>query len=121
MAFHHYGQYITSGILITNYLPRLSGVSSEDRRFGWGEKGGLIYQKEYLEFFLDSRHLDRLKEILKKTANNTDFSYMVSNRSGSVQLSNWSPHAVNTLTWGSFPSKSVSSLVICQHSLATFQ
>lgn len=103
-AFQHYGQYITGGgLLITNYLPRLNGLCSEDRRLGWGEKGGKIYQKEYLEFFLAPHHLGRLTAVLQATANNHDISYMVSNRSGSVQLSNWSPHTVNTLSWGSFP------------------
>lgn len=105
-AFQHYGQYITGGgLLITNYLPRLNGLCSEDRRLGWGEKGGKIYQKEYLEFFLAPHHLGRLTAVIQATANNHDISYIVSNRSGSVQLSNWSPHTVNTLSWGSFPGK----------------
>lgn len=66
-----------------------------------------MYQKEYLEFFLDPRHLDRLKEILQSSDN---ISYILSNRSGSVNVSNWSPHAsFNTLSWALFPSKCVSS------------
>lgn len=109
-AFLHYGQYITNGLLITNYLPRFSGIPSEDERYGWGEKGGQIYQKEYLEFFLEPRHLERLTEILQKRNADNAVSYTVSNGSGSMQLSNWSPHAsFNTLSWGLFASKCASS------------
>ena len=101
-AFMHYGQYIMAGILITNYLPRFNAINSEDKRYGWGEPNGYLYQKEYLEFFIDARYLERLKSILAGTK---CVSYHVTNRDGSVRHTNWPLHHPITLCWGLFPSK----------------
>ena len=90
-----------SGILITNYLPKFNGISSNDSRHGWGGPNGSLYQKEYLEFFIDPTHLDRLKSIVQSSSN---VSYHISNRKGTVKLTNWPQHPV-TLCWAKFPSK----------------
>ncbi|EKX53021.1 hypothetical protein GUITHDRAFT_51215, partial [Guillardia theta CCMP2712] len=57
-TLNHYG-YLT-----INSQPRVNGAPSEDEQFGWGPRGGHVYQKAYLEFFCSPGNLDRLLEAL---------------------------------------------------------
>lgn len=97
-----------SGILITNYLPRFNGISSNDRRHGWGEEKGTLYQKEYIEFFIDPCYLERLQSILQESSS---LNYLISNQSGTIQMTNWPQHPL-TISWGKFPSKSAPSSLL---------
>lgn len=98
-----YGCFISKGVLIINYQPSLNGGKSEE---GWGEPNGYIYQKEYLEFFLNNQHLPRL---LASLAEAKCVSYAISNRDESVLHSNWPKQIPITLSWGLFPSKYLQS------------
>ncbi|KAJ6224633.1 hypothetical protein RDWZM_003178 [Blomia tropicalis] len=100
-AFTHYGRYIKNGLLITNYLPGFGAINQADDRYGWGEPNGVVYQKEYLEFFFDSSHLDRLKGKLERAQS---VSYCITNRNRTIWLSNWPQHNPITISWGLFPS-----------------
>ena len=100
--FNQYGSYVLSGLLITNYQPRLNALNSEDGEFGWGEKSGYIYQKEYIEFFLNTQYLTKLKANLE---NAKYVSYNITNRDGTLKLTNWHQQIPITVAWGLFPSK----------------
>ena len=53
----------SAGFLTINSQPRLNGVSSSHPAFGWGEPGGYIYQKAYVECFLSPMNLRRLMRV----------------------------------------------------------
>jgi methylenetetrahydrofolate reductase (NADPH) len=48
------------GFLTINSQPAVDGATSSDVKFGWGPKGGWVYQKAYLEFFVSDGVVDEL-------------------------------------------------------------
>ena len=53
-----------AGILTINSQPSANGVPSDDEVFGWGQAGGYVYQKAYLEFFTCEENVLALLQIL---------------------------------------------------------
>ena len=52
------------GILTINSQPSANGVPSDDPVFGWGQAGGYVYQKAYLEFFTCEENVLALIQVL---------------------------------------------------------
>ena len=92
-----------AGYLTINSQPKVNGLPSEDPNFGWGAKGGRVFQKTYLEFFTSKDNLDRLIKILD-TLN--DISYQAVSVNGDI-ISNLSEENVNAVTWGVFPGQEI--------------
>lgn len=40
--------------------PAVNGASSQDAVYGWGPKGGYVYQKAFLEFFVSDTQIEEL-------------------------------------------------------------
>jgi len=55
-----------NGFLTINSQPRVNGASSTHEIFGWGPKGGYVYQKAYLEFFFLSRKFGIIFDLSRK-------------------------------------------------------
>lgn len=70
---------------------------------GWGGKGGIVYQKAYLEFFCSEEKLNRL---IQKCPEFPSITYIASNKEGTWK-SNVDQSAVNAVTWGVFPAKEI--------------
>ena len=70
---------------------------------GWGEAGGYVYQKAYLEFFCSPASLTAL---INKCKAFSCLSYMAVNREG-AWISNMKNTDVNAVTWGVFPTKEI--------------
>jgi len=90
------------GFLTINSQPRVNGVPSTDERVGWGPKGGYVYQKAYIEFFISPENFKKLTDKLKTYPSLT---YLAVNAKGDF-LSNTSGHAT-AVTWGVFPAKEI--------------
>lgn len=90
------------GFMTINSQPKVNGAHSDDRSFGWGGKGGYVYQKAYIEFFTSPERTHELIAMLNK---NTRFSYNAININGDF-LSN-TGQRVNAVTWGVFPGKEI--------------
>lgn len=58
----HLCHLIKKGLLTVNSQPAVNGFSSSDTCHGWGPKGGYVYQKAYLEFFVASDQWETLKK-----------------------------------------------------------
>ncbi len=93
---------INSGGLYTiNSQPRIDGVASEDPAVGWGAPGGYVYQKAYVEFFMDRARLPRLLEVLGR---HPSVTYHAMDASGA----SWDNCAtVTAVTWGVFRGSEV--------------
>src|SRR5438105_2569588 len=52
------------GVLTINSQPNVNGAPSNDPVHGWGQHGGYVYQKAYLEFFTCGKNVEILKKIL---------------------------------------------------------
>ncbi len=92
-----------AGYFTINSQPKINGLPSENPNFGWGAKGGRVFQKAYLEFFTSKDNLDRLIKILNKLIN---ISYQAVNANGDI-ISNLSEKNVNAVTWGVFPGEEI--------------
>ncbi|KAF9324125.1 hypothetical protein BG006_000834, partial [Podila minutissima] len=91
------------GYLTINSQPAVNGAKSDDKVFGWGPKGGYVYQKAYLEFFVSAETLERLKHRITKFPNIT---YNAINKDGDLHT-NTNGCKPNAVTWGVFPGREV--------------
>lgn len=82
--------------------PAVNGLRSSDPTFGWGPKGGFVFQKPFVELFLPHKDWIKLRESILDDPNIT---YFASNASGEFQSSDI--ESVNPVTWGTFPAKEI--------------
>eukprot|EP01068_Selenidium_serpulae_P007101 Selendium_serpulae@DN4609_c0_g1_i2.p1 len=54
------------GLLTINSQPRVNGALSTDPVFGWGPKGGFVFQKAYIEFFCSPQIFHAVKAATQK-------------------------------------------------------
>lgn len=94
-------QLNTAGLLTINSQPRVDGAPSEDPAFGWGDQGGVVYQKAYLELFVSA---DRLPTLIDVFERHPRLTYHAINREGE-QRSNCD--SVTAVTWGVFPGREI--------------
>ena len=69
------------GILTINSQPAVNGKPSEDQDFGWGPSDGYVYQKMYVEFFIEKANLDKLVSVMK---NYSSINYQAVNNTGDI-------------------------------------
>ncbi|KAH6832198.1 methylenetetrahydrofolate reductase 2 [Perilla frutescens var. hirtella] len=91
------------GFLTINSQPAVNGAKSETPYIGWGEAGGYVYQKAYLEFFCSPVSLNA---VVNKCRGFPSISYMAVNKEGFF-VSNVKNTYVNAVTWGVFPAKEI--------------
>ncbi|KAI8097425.1 methylenetetrahydrofolate reductase-domain-containing protein [Halteromyces radiatus] len=94
----------TRGYWTVGSQPSVNGVSSQDAVFGWGPKGGYVYQKAFLEFFVSP---EKLQVILKKFKQDPWVTYYAMNRNGDLLTNVMEEQAQNAVTWGVFPGKEI--------------
>jgi methylenetetrahydrofolate reductase (NADPH) len=93
----------TLGFLTINSQPAVNGAKSEDKVFGWGPRNGYVYQKAYLEFFVQPTLLTLLLSHIERDSNIT---YYVINKRGDLRTNTHSD-GPNAVTWGVFPGKEI--------------
>ncbi|RDB23864.1 Methylenetetrahydrofolate reductase 1 [Hypsizygus marmoreus] len=91
------------GFLTINSQPAVNGVRSDDKVFGWGPSNGYVYQKAYLEFFVNPTLLSLL---LKHIERDSNITYYVINNRGDLRTNTHSD-GPNAVTWGVFPGKEI--------------
>ena len=94
--------------------PAVDGVSSDDTVFGWGPKGGFVFQKAFVEFFIPGKDWKTiLRPHLVSTAVAQDVSwyaapcFSTSANGDNLFESSDAASAVNSVTWGAFPGKEI--------------
>lgn len=87
----------SNGILTINSQPRVNGAPSDHPDFGWGGPSGVVYQKAYVEFFIEGRHLPGL---LRTFEEHGGLSFHAVNKNGDAFTN---CDRVNAVTWGVFP------------------
>ncbi|XP_076802588.1 methylenetetrahydrofolate reductase (NADPH)-like [Clavelina lepadiformis] len=98
-------KYNAIGVLTINSQPNVNGVPSTHPIFGWGDKGGYIFQKAYLEFFINKRYASALKKILPKY--HPRVYYHMIDACGETDHTNADRNYPNAVTWGVFAGKEV--------------
>ena len=92
-----------AGFLTINSQPAVNGAPSHDREVGWGDKGGYVYQKAYVEFFVHPR---LLKPLMNHIRSFKSMSFQAVNVAG-THFSNVTSSSINAVTWGVFPGKEI--------------
>ena len=91
------------GYLTINSQPAVDGAKCEDEVHGWGPKGGYVYQKAYLEFFISPKSLDKL---IAQIEADPQITYHAVNARGDMRT-NTTSEAPNAVTWGCFPHQEI--------------
>ncbi|RIB18051.1 methylenetetrahydrofolate reductase-domain-containing protein [Gigaspora rosea] len=91
------------GYLTVSSQPAVNGVKSDDKDFGWGPKGGYIYQKFFVEFFVNQEKFDKLIQIIDE---NCWITYYAAKRSHAFKT-NIKEETSTAVTWGVFPGKEI--------------
>ena len=92
------------GFLSINSQPAVNGADSADTVFGWGGKGGYVYQKAYVECFVSVENLERLMEGAEKRESLMVYAV---NSKGEQMTCGREPSGVTALTWGVFPNREI--------------
>ncbi|KAI8323675.1 MTHFR-domain-containing protein [Martensiomyces pterosporus] len=93
--------------------PALDGVASDDRTYGWGPRGGYIYQKAFVECFVPGEMFPLFLSRLQSASSR--ITYYASNKHGDFMTNAYSggsgaeenSTAVTALTWGVFPGRAI--------------
>eukprot|EP00918_Siedleckia_nematoides_P003362 GHVU01007610.1.p1 GENE.GHVU01007610.1~~GHVU01007610.1.p1 ORF type:complete len:563 (-),score=133.58 GHVU01007610.1:56-1744(-) len=97
---------IRCGLLTINSQPRVNGANASDPIYGWGPKGGLCFQKAYLEFFVHPRMFEEV--LLPALKAGRYLSWMAAAKDDvALRWSNYEAGAVNAVTWGVFPRSQI--------------
>jgi len=91
------------GYMTINSQPPVNGVCSDHPVFGWGGRGGRVYQKAYVECFCSPAHFERLRQAAQKYPS---LSYYAVSKDGDASAS-VDEAGVTALTWGVFPHREV--------------
>lgn len=91
------------GLLTINSQPAVDGAKSSHPQYGWGPRGGYVYQKAYLEVLV---HPALISEVISRIGQNEDFTYYAVNKAGDLKT-NAPSDGPNAVTWGVFPGKEI--------------
>ena len=109
--------------------PAVDGLPSTHPIHGWGPRGGFVFQKAFVEFFVPSpTFLHTLKPRLERLHKEGECSYYAVNAAGHFSSSSSSssssspssteredPHkAVHAVTWGSFKGKEIATATMVE-------
>ncbi|KAJ6256651.1 hypothetical protein Dda_8516 [Drechslerella dactyloides] len=84
--------------------PAVNSARSDDPTFGWGPRGGFVFQKAFVEFFIPEAEWSVLRA---KLEGSEDVSFYAGNKAGDFETSMPSDTATNAVTWGAFPGKEI--------------
>jgi len=83
----------------------VDAAHSEDQIHGWGPRGGYVFQKAFVEFFVPKNEMERIRAKIA-ARNDTAISFYAANKAGEF-VTNAVGDAVNAVTWGVFPGQEI--------------
>jgi len=92
------------GVLTINSQPSAHCVPSDDEVLGWGNPGGYVFQKAYLEFFTSEENVLALLQVLGRWPG---VNFQVVNQSGLINYTNIKSGQPIAVTWGVFPGQEI--------------
>eukprot|EP00986_Skeletonema_menzelii_P002869 scaffold840_cov199-Skeletonema_menzelii.AAC.3 len=92
------------GLLTVNSQPPVDGAPSNHPTFGWGGKGGRVYQRGYFECFVSPDKTNRLTSMVTKHP--SMIMYAVNNAGQELRVG-VEEGGVTALTWGVFPNREI--------------
>lgn len=94
--------------------PAVDGLPSTHDIHGWGPPGGFVFQKSFVEFFVDgSTFQSSLRPHLDRLHKEGEISYYAGNATGDFASSE-ALEAVHAVTWGSFAGKEIATATMVE-------
>lgn len=87
--------------------PAVDGVPSNDSTVGWGPResdGNYVYQKPFVEFFVDPR---KAEVLLKRLSQSSKVTFYAASSKSTACVTNAQPGSRTAVTWGVFVGKEI--------------
>lgn len=85
--------------------PSANGVKSTDKLFGWGPSEGYVYQKAFVEVFINKKQWN--EEILPNLQGHKSVTWYLGDCNNAFDTNIKIPLSSNSVTWGCFPDKEI--------------
>lgn len=69
MIFPHLERLTKNGWWTVGSQPAINGEESTNEVVGWGPKGGYVYQKCFVEFFVEKEDVERIEKKVQEAGN----------------------------------------------------
>ncbi|EGN95593.1 hypothetical protein SERLA73DRAFT_95124 [Serpula lacrymans var. lacrymans S7.3] len=92
--------------------PAVDCGNSTDPVFGWGPRGGYVFQKSFVEFFADEEAVKEIVQKIEKEGQGV-VHYFAGNMQGECR-SNVPEDGRNAVTWGIFPGQEIVQTTIIE-------
>ncbi|KAI0664750.1 methylenetetrahydrofolate reduct [Cubamyces menziesii] len=112
MIYPHLEKLTRRGWWTVGSQPAVNGVPSTDEVVGWGPKGGYVYQKCFVEFFVEEQDVERIVKKVKEEGNGW-INYFAGSVKGEVRT-NVPEGGRNAVTWGVFPGQEIAQTTIIE-------
>lgn len=112
MIFPHLEKLTSKGWWTVGSQPAINGAPSTDEVVGWGPRGGYVYQKCFVEFFVEQKDVERIAKKVEIEGAGW-ISYFAGNAKGEL-LTNVPDGGRNAVTWGVFPGQEIAQTTIIE-------
>ncbi|TBU35607.1 MTHFR-domain-containing protein [Dichomitus squalens] len=112
MIFPHLEKLTSKGWWTVGSQPAINGAPSTDEVVGWGPRGGYVYQKCFVEFFVAEQDVNRIARKVDSEGAGW-ISYFAGTAKGDV-LTNVPEGGRNAVTWGVFPGQEIAQTTIIE-------
>lgn len=100
-----------NGLWTVGSQPAVDGARSTDPVFGWGPRGGYVFQKGFVEFFAEEAVAELIERKVEKSEGWVDF--FAANALGDCR-SNLPEDGRDAVTWGVFPGQEITQTTIIE-------
>ncbi|CCE62340.1 hypothetical protein TPHA_0C01840 [Tetrapisispora phaffii CBS 4417] len=101
------------GYLTLASQPATNAAPSTDKIFGWGPASGYVYQKAFIEMFIQKQQWESVLKPKLESYQQGKFSYYVGDSTGKFDT-NLPAHSSSVVTWGIFPNSPVVQTTIVE-------
>lgn len=112
MIIQHLERLTRRGWWTVGSQPAINGASSSDEVVGWGPRGGYVYQKCFVEFFLERADLERIERKIRDEGHGW-VDYFAGNVQGECRTT-VPEGGRNAVTWGVFPGQEIAQSTIIE-------
>ncbi|KAH9843161.1 methylenetetrahydrofolate reduct [Rhodofomes roseus] len=112
MIIEHLERLTKQGWWTVGSQPTINGASSTDEVVGWGPRGGYVYQKCFVECFVEQKDLEEIERKVREKGEGW-VDYYAANVKGELRTT-VSPEGRNAVTWGIFPGQEVAQTTIIE-------
>jgi len=112
MVLEHLERLTNRGWWTVGSQPAADGVSSSDEIFGWGPRGGYVFQKGFVEFFCEKEAVDAIEQRIRDKGNGWVHFFAGNNQDEC--RTNVVDGGRNAVTWGVFPGQEIIQTTIIE-------